>query len=279
MDDGAFFILMALKDKRAVEWRWLASQARFRPLSAREEFIMEKLALTVGCDSRRSSMMERLCLDYGVSVCTVKDTAGAVEELGKNKAYLLVILFLDSPDILESIKVIRVLTRVPVLVLRSQYNTMEKIASLHAGADEYLQWTDRCEDEIASALALVRRYMGWNQRGEVSSGLSYAGLFISPRYRKILINLQEIHFPRKEFDLFYLLASQPGRVFTSEQLYENVWGDESDSAFENSLNSCLRRIRRKLDQIPDAPCRIENRWGVGYCFVHEKAKRIPKAAR
>lgn len=237
---------------------------------------MEKLALTVGCDSRRSSMMEQVCLDYGVSVCTVKDTAGAVEELGRNKSYLLVILFLDSPDILDSIKVIRVLTRVPVLVLRNQYNSREKIASLNAGADEYLQWTDRCEDEVASALALVRRYTGWNQRREVSSGLSYAGVFISPRYRTILINLQEIYFPRKEFDLFYLLASQPGRVFTSEQLYENIWGDESDHASENSLNSCLRRIRRKLDQIPDAPCRIENRWGVGYCFVHENAERISK---
>lgn len=71
---------------------------------------MEKLALTVGCDSKKSSMMERACLDYGVSVCTVRDTAGAVEELERNKGYLLVILFLDSPDILDAIKVIRVLT-------------------------------------------------------------------------------------------------------------------------------------------------------------------------
>ncbi|MCI8741034.1 MAG: response regulator transcription factor [Lachnospiraceae bacterium] len=235
---------------------------------------MEKWALTVGCDHRKSDIMERTALNYGVCIHTVEDMAGAVEELERNKDYLVVMLFLDSQDILDYIKVIRILTGIPVLVLRNQnqYDSMEKLAAIHAGADEYIQWTDRFDDGIASALALVRRYIGWNQRGETTSELSYVGLFINPRYRTVMINLKEVHFPRKEFDLLYLLASNPGRVFTGEQLYQNIWGDEYVYYSENSLNSCLRRIRRKLKQLPDASCRIENRWGVGYCFVHKTEK-------
>lgn len=240
----------------------------------RKEFVMEKWALVIGIDGKKSDIVRRTGMNYGICIHLVEDMAGAVEALERKNDYLIVMLFLDSQDILDYIKVLRVLTGVPVLVLRDRYDSAEKLAAINAGADEYIQWTERFDDGIASVLALVRRYAGWNQRGETSLELSYAGLFISPRYRTVMINLKEVHFPRKEFDLLYLLASNPGRVFTGRQLYQNIWGDEYVYYSENSLNSCLRRIRRKLEQIPDAPCRIENRWGVGYCFVHKIEKAV-----
>lgn len=240
----------------------------------RKELVMEKWALMIGFDHKKSNLIQRAGMNYGICIHLAEDMAGAVEALERNKDYHIVMLFLDGQDILDHIKVIRVLTRVPVLVLRDRYDSAEKLAAINAGADEYIQWTERLDDWIASVMALVRRYAGWNQRGETSFGLSYAGFFISPQYHTVIINLKEVHFPRKEFDLLYLLASNPGRVFTGEQLYQNIWGDEYVYYSENSLNSCLRRIRKKLEQIPDAPCRIENRWGVGYCFVHRMENAV-----
>ncbi|WP_276852450.1 winged helix-turn-helix domain-containing protein [Enterocloster lavalensis] len=86
-------------------------------------------------------------------------------------------------------------------------------------------------------------------------------------FRKVFVNAQEIQLPRREFDLFYLLAANPGRVFTQEQLYQQIWGYDYVPT-ENSLHPCLRRIRRKLEAVK-VPCSIQNMRGVGYCFLRE----------
>ena len=88
-------------------------------------------------------------------------------------------------------------------------------------------------------------------------------------YHKVFINLQEIEFPRYEFNLLCLLASNPGRVFTNEQLYCDVWGDDYLRDADNGLHSCLNRIRRKLEEAGCTFCRIENIRGVGYRFVQD----------
>ncbi len=94
-----------------------------------------------------------------------------------------------------------------------------------------------------------------------------AASLISVDFRKVFVNAQEIQLPRREFDLFYLLAANPGRVFTQEQLYQQIWGYDYVPT-ENSLHSCLRRIRRKLEAVK-VPCSIQNMRGVGYCFLRE----------
>lgn len=139
---------------------------------------------------------------------------------------------------------------------------------LEAGADEYIQWPDTIGEGIASAKALLRRYTDLNRGGgEPSQTFFRNGVLVSPERRSVFIHGQEIQFQKKEFDLFCLLASNPGRVFTNEQLYEKIWDGEYIRSSDDALNSCLRRVRRKLENVPGAGCRIENRKGVGYCFI------------
>lgn len=229
---------------------------------------MEKRVLAVRDNTEKVYFIEKKDISYDIFVYMAADFAEALLELQKNNNFLLIVLFLNNKDILEEIRILRSLTEIPILVIRQQYDGIEKIAAIEAGADEYIKRPDTIEEGAASAQALIRRYTDFNRREHESAHiLSRCGVFISPEHRRVFINAREIQFPRREFDLFYLLARNPGRVFTHEQLYREIWGDEYIYISDNSLNSCLRRIRKRLSMIPDVSCRIENKWGVGYRFI------------
>ena len=97
-------------------------------------------------------------------------------------------------------------------------------------------------------------------------------LSVNP-FNRIVVdrNGQQIHLTAKEFDLLYFLSSHKGQVFTKEQLYENVWG--YDHIFDASnLSSFIRKLRLKIEPVPDKPRYIITVWGVGYKFNEEGVK-------
>jgi DNA-binding response OmpR family regulator len=229
---------------------------------------MEKWVLAVGYNKKKFSDLQQECLKYSVFVRIVSDMTDAISELSKEHNYLLVAMLSDKIDDLSTLHIMRGLTKAPILIMKHQYDGEEKITAIDAGADEYIQWPDTIQEGIASARALIRRYTELNRQDDGRlTILSRGSIFISVDYRKVFVNAQEIQLPRREFDLFYLLAVNPGRVFTQEQLYQQIWGYDYVPT-ENSLHSCLRRIRRKLEAVK-APCSIQNMRGVGYCFLQE----------
>ena len=227
---------------------------------------MEKTILAVSCEGKPFQAARRDCQKYDLAVRSVASLTEAEGALVGEDCFLLVLVY-GGIDILEAVRIIRNLTDVPVLVLQEEYNGAEKIAAIKAGADEYIRYPDTAEEWVASVWALIRRNMGTNHDGRTVEVYPNIDLYINRKRRLVTINEQEIWFPRKEFDLFCLLASSPGQVFTNEQLYKEVWKTEYVHAAENSLNSCLRRVRRKLEQVPGITCRIENRRGMGYYFM------------
>ena len=214
---------------------------------------MERWVLAVGYDKKQFNGTQREWLQYGVFIRMEADISEAIRELSGNSDYLLVAIFSDNTDYLALLKIMRELTQVPVLILKHQYDGAEKVAAIEAGADEYIQWPDTIQESVASGRALIRRYTELNQsEGKPLNILARGGMFISIDYHKVFIDTQEVQFPRREFDLFYLLASAPERVFTHEQLCREVWGDEYVPS-NGSLHSCVKRIRRKLEAIPQNP--------------------------
>lgn len=206
----------------------------------------------------------------GIFVRNVSDVNDAAGELSGNTDYLLIIIFSDGQQYLSPLKIIRGLTKAPILVLDRQYDSREKTAAIKAGADEYIKWSDSyLEETVASGFALIRRYTELNQtKQQPSSIISKGNLFINVDYHEVIINSQELEFSRYEFNLLCLLASSPGRVFTNEQLYRDVWGEDYLRNADNGLHSCLNRIRRKLEDA-GCTCRIENIRGVGYRFIQD----------
>ena len=126
----------------------------------------------------------------GISVRIVSVAGEASSELSGNTEYLLVIIFSDGKEYLSSLKIIRGLTKAPVLVVDRQYDSTEKTAAVKAGGDEYIKWTDSyLEETIASGLALIRRYTELNQtKQQPSSIISRGNLFINVDYHKVFIN-------------------------------------------------------------------------------------------
>lgn len=230
---------------------------------------MEKWVLAIGYDNEKFNDTQREWLKYGVFIYMAADMADGIQELSKEHDYLLVAVFSENDSYLAYLKLMRGLTKTPIIVFKRNYDGLEKVAAIEAGADEYLQWPDRVQEAVASGHALIRRYVELNQRddGRPLEILSRGCIFISVDYHKVFVNAQEVELPRREFDLFYLLASNPGRVFTQKQLYEQIWNGDYIPT-ENSLHSCLRRIRRKLEAVK-APCAIQNVRGVGYCFQQD----------
>jgi len=91
------------------------------------------------------------------------------------------------------------------------------------------------------------------------------GLRIDPIGREVLADGQEVMLTAKEFDLLYLLASHPGRVFSRNYLLDRLWGD-SFSGFERTIDTHIQRLRRKLGRTGNAADRIVTLWGVGYKY-------------
>ncbi len=197
--------------------------------------------------------------EEGISARMVSDIGEAAGELSGDMDYLLAIIFSEGKEYLSPLKIMRWLTKAPILVVDWHYDSIEKTAAVKAGADEYIRWSDSyLEETIASGLALIRRYTELNQAGQRPLNIiSRGSLFINVDHYKVFINSQEMDFPRYEFKLLCLLVSSPGRVFTNGQLYRDVWGEEHLGDADNGLHSCLKRIRRKLEGAGCASCRIE----------------------
>lgn len=95
-------------------------------------------------------------------------------------------------------------------------------------------------------------------------------LYINP-FTRTVVDKQgsRIYLTAKEFDLLYFMYSHKGQVFTKEQLYQNVWGDD-DIPNANNMTSFIRKLRKKIEPNPDNPQYILTVWGVGYKFSEEK---------
>ncbi len=102
--------------------------------------------------------------------------------------------------------------------------------------------------------------------------LSYDGLEIDPKYRVVRTNGTEIKMTNYEFGILYLLARNPGQVFSRSQIYTQVWSSPYYGA-DDSVSSLIRRIRKKIEPNPARPVYILTVWGVGYKFNNALEKK------
>jgi DNA-binding response OmpR family regulator len=147
----------------------------------------------------------------------------------------------------------------PVIVLTGRGADTDRVRGLDSGADDYLTKPFRYPELRARIRAVLRR--GSHRR----EGPSRVGdLVIDPFRRRVTVGDRAVHLAKKEFALLRILASDPRRVFTKEELLEAVWGFR-DPGRTRTLDSHASRLRRKLD--PAGGRYIVNVWGVGYRLV------------
>ena len=201
--------------------------------------------------------------DYSIDVCS---TGKEVIDKINKKSFELVLLELEMPDMsgLTICQNIRSISSLPVIFLTEVNEDIKKILALEYGADDYIVKPFNILELKARMKAILRRIN--NKNNDTNKYIIETKDFtINTLGRKIISLDKNINLTGKEFDLLYVLASNPGKVFTREELLEKVWG----YAYYGDLRTVdvhIRRIREKIENDPKDSEYVLTKWGVGYYF-------------
>ena len=175
---------------------------------------------------------------------------------------VLLDIMLPVMDGWSVLKKIRETDKTPVILLTAKGETNDKVQGLEGGADDYIVKPFEMKEVLARIHAVLRRYGAEN--GESEKKLSFDKLVINLDSYELVVDGRRIDTPPKELELLYHLAASPNRVFTRDQLLDEVWGFDyfGDS---RTVDVHIKRLREKLEGVSDQ-WRLKTVWGVGYKF-------------
>ena len=216
----------------------------------------------------------------GFAVVSCLSGDKAVETFQTSQPDLVVLdLMLPGKDGYDICRKIRKTSDVPIIMLTARSDTLDKVVGLELGADDYLQKPFEPKELLARVKAVLRRTKKQEAPSSDSKDskentevISYEGFTVDTARYVVTVDGKEIDIPPKELELLFFLASHPNRVFTREQLLENVWGYDFYGE-SRTVDVHVKRIREKLEK-PNVKTnwQIKTVWGVGYKFeTTEKA--------
>lgn len=191
--------------------------------------------------------------------------------LAKQKEYDVVLLDVMLPkfDGYEVCQAIREFSEMPIIMLTAKGNDMDKILGLEYGADDYITKPFNILEVKARIKAIMRRNTKKSRReSRAESNVVTSGdLKLDRDSRRVFNGEKEINLTAKEFDLLELLACNPNKVYSREQLLTYVWGNKAmDSGDVRTVDVHVRRLREKIEPSPSDPKYVHTKWGVGYYF-------------
>jgi DNA-binding response OmpR family regulator len=178
---------------------------------------------------------------------------------------IIVDLMLPNKDGLEIIKEVRKKFEIPIIVVSARSEDIDKIRGLDFGADDYLTKPFSPSELTARIKSHINRYERLKGNNISSDVIDRGGLEINIASHRVFINGKETQMTSKEYAILLFLASNPNIVFTKEQIFDRVWGDEycGDTA---TVPVHIQKIRKKIEKGPSNPVFIETLWGTGYRF-------------
>ena len=224
----------------------------------------DKQTIMVVDDDPNIAQLVRLYLEkegFDVTIETRGDTA--VDAFRKSQPSLILLdLMLPGMDGLQVCRTIRQGSTVPIIMLTAKDETYDKVLGLELGADDYITKPFEGRELVARVKAVLRRSA---QTETAQSTLTFPQLSISLEKYEVLYQGKVVEMPPKELEVLYFLASHQNRVFTREQLLEQVWGFDffGDS---RTVDVHIKRLREKLQGSEAFGWQIRTVWGVGYKF-------------
>jgi two-component system OmpR family response regulator/two-component system alkaline phosphatase synthesis response regulator PhoP len=190
--------------------------------------------------------------------------------LARTEAFDLLILDVMLPG-LDGVALCRAVRResrntdTPILMLTARREESDKVLGLDSGADDYLTKPFGIRELVARVRALLRRRRA-GAAGPHAPAVHAGALTIEPARRMARLGDEDIELTAHEFELLYLLASNRGIVFSRESLVQRVWGGDTHVT-ERSVDTLVKRVRRKIEADPSEPRFILTVWGTGYKFA------------
>ena len=208
-----------------------------------------------------------LVQDYSVVDCAY-DGEEALN-MARNNDYDIILLDIMLPkmDGMEVCQRIREFSNVPIIMLTAKGDDMDKILGLEYGADDYITKPFNILEVKARIKAILRRNSQKNTQKQKKNVINAGDMCIDIDSRSLSIAGKDVYLTAKEFDLVELLALNPGKVYSRENLLNTVWGyDYPGDA--RTVDVHVRRLREKIEENPSDPKYVHTRWGVGYYFQH-----------
>lgn len=217
--------------------------------------------LVIDDDRNILAIIEMYLKKAGYTVITCYSGYEAMQIFHGVKPALVVLdVMLPGKDGWDILREIRQETNTPVIMLTAKGDTGERVKGLELGADDYIAKPFDSNELLARIKAVLRRTM---PVPEQERSISFPGISISLENYSVVLDGVQLEMPPKEIELLYFLASHAGKVFTREQLLEQVWGFDffGDS---RTVDVHVKRIREKLGEKPS--WQLKTVWGVGYKF-------------
>jgi two-component system alkaline phosphatase synthesis response regulator PhoP len=184
----------------------------------------------------------------GYKIVTAKNGKDAVAKAKKELPQLIIMDVMmpemDGMEACEHIRKIPELSHTLITFLTARSEDYSQVAGFDAGADDYIAKPIKPKLLVSKVKALLRRLKEDEQNSEI---LNVGGIEINREAYKIVKDEVEIVLPRKEFELFYLLASKPGKVFTREEILDKVWGNEVIVG-GRTIDVHIRKLREKIGE-------------------------------
>ena len=187
--------------------------------------------------------------------------------MAREKEYDIILLDLMLPKLngLEVCQQIREFSNVPIVMLTAKGEDMDKILGLEYGADDYITKPFNILEVKARIKAIMRRTSRPAQAETKAKVVQVGDLKLDCDSRRVCIGSREINLTAKEFDVLELLAFNPNKVYSRENLLNIVWGYEYPGDVR-TVDVHIRRLREKIEENPSDPKYVHTKWGVGYYF-------------
>ena len=218
------------------------------------------------CDDERDILdaIEIYLKAEGYKVFTAEDGAAALEIMKENAIHLAIIdIMMPVMDGITLIMKMREETNIPIIVLSAKSEVTDKIVGLNVGADDYITKPFNAVELTARVNSLIRRYFSLGASDIKTGDLKIGRVSIFDDSKEVRVEDDLVNLTPYEYKILYLLAENPGRVFSSNEIYERVWEEEAVDV-RKIISVHISHLRDKIEINPRKPDLIKSVYGMGY---------------
>ena len=224
--------------------------------------------LIVDDEQEIADLVEIYLVSDGYSVFKANNAQEGLDILEREDIHLVLLdIMMPGMNGLEMCKKIRETNNIPIIMISAKSTDLDKILGLGTGADDYVAKPFNPLEVSARVKSQLRRYTQLNPNSNVHENvrneISIRGLTINKDNHKVTVYDEEVKLTPIEFDILYLLASNPGKVFSTDEIFEKVWNEKVYEA-NNTVKVHIRRLRGKMKEDERQDKIITTVWGVGY---------------
>ena len=201
--------------------------------------------------------------DAGYHILEAANGRELLEMVEREEVHLILLdIMMPELDGVSTLALLRQRSNIPVILLTAKSEDEDKITGLELGADDYVTKPFNVQEVLARVRAILRRYMRLGMNGERGS-LVRGSIELDDGDKSVLVDGEKIAITPKEYDILKFFMENPGKVFSSKEIYRNVWKDNPVGA-EGTVAVHIRHLREKLEIDPASPKYLKLVWGKGY---------------